>query len=336
MAGKTGRPIPDIKERLLDESSRFSFIQAYRLLIHLISKENNLSVESHEIEKRIFVHPQLSLTYPESDVCRIDELSSNNFLMEVTFLGLYGTSSPLPSFYTEDLLHEQSEDLSVSRDFIDIINYPIYQIFFKCWCKSHLFYSIVERTNSDILQRLYCLLGIEGEKLRDRVENPYGLLRYIGLTTHFPRSAESLRTLLSDALNESSINIEQCVTRVAKIPEDQLFSLGVSGNIIGNNCFLGNEIVDNMGKFRVHAGPFNSESFHRFLPHQPLFHKMKQLINFYMDKAFIWDFKMYLKGDNIKTTCLGSNKWSSLGWESWIFSPGYNIGDASLILNPEE
>ena len=336
MARKTGRPVPDIRERLLVESSRFTFIQAYRLLIYLISKDNNLSIDSQEIEKRIFVHPQLSLTYPESDIYSIDELSPNNFLMEVTFLGLYGTSSPLPSFYTEDLLHERSDDSSVSRDFIDIINHPVYQIFFKCWCKSHLFYSIVERTNSDILQRLYCLLGIEGEKIRERVESPYGLLRYIGLATHFPRSAESLRTLLSDALNEPSIKIEQCVARSAKIPDDQLFLLGESGNSLGNNCFLGNEIADNMSKFRVHAGPFNSEAFHRFLPHQPLFNKMKQMIDFYIDKAFIWDFKMHLKGESIKTTCLGSNKWSSLGWESWIFSPGYNMGNVSLVLNPEE
>ncbi len=41
------------------------------------------------------------------------------FEVQVNFLGLYGTSSPLPVFYTEDLIDEASDDESVAREFIE-------------------------------------------------------------------------------------------------------------------------------------------------------------------------------------------------------------------------
>jgi type VI secretion system protein ImpH len=335
MAGKTGRQIPNIKKRLLDKGSDFSFIQAYRLLKYSILQEEGTALDESEIDKRIFVHPQLSLTYPESDVNKIDELSSNHFLMEVTFLGLYSSSSPLPTFYTEDLLYEQSEDKSVSRDFLDIINFPLYQTFFKSWSKYRLFYSIIEHANLDTLQRLYCLIGLEGEKIREKIESPFSLLRYIGLLTHFPKSAESLKSLLSDALDEPTIKIIQCIPRIAKLPEDQRFTLGISGNSLGNDSFIGTETIDRMCKFRVQAGPFGSDAFHRLLPDKSFFHKMKQLINFYIDQSFIWDFKIFLKGDSIQTTILGNNKWSHLGWNTWLFSTKFQMKDESVILYPQ-
>jgi len=40
------------------------------------------------------------------------ERDGHRFLITATFLGLYGVSSPLPTFYTEDLMDEASQDIA--------------------------------------------------------------------------------------------------------------------------------------------------------------------------------------------------------------------------------
>ncbi|MFO8111269.1 MAG: type VI secretion system baseplate subunit TssG [Desulfosalsimonadaceae bacterium] len=67
----------------------------------------------------------MSLAFPPADIDRIQEMDlqeHSGYEITANFLGLYGISSPLPTFYTEELMHEAAEDESVCRDFIDVIN----------------------------------------------------------------------------------------------------------------------------------------------------------------------------------------------------------------------
>ncbi len=332
MAGKKRGQTPNIKEKLLEEAPRFSFVQAIRLLRFIAQSESGEVLDEQEINRRIRARPELTLEFPETDINAVEEVSSR-YLVTATFLGLYGTSSPLPTFYTEDLFNEQSEDLTITRDFFDIINTPLYRLFFKCWSKYRLYYKIVEQFDPDTLQRLYCLLGLEDDKLKEYFNNPQSLLRYIGLTTLFPRSAEGLRALLSDSLAEPSIRIIQCVHRVAEIPFDQRCILGVSGNRLGENAYLGIEIDDRMGKFRIRAGPVDSDTFHRFLPDRPAYRKIEENIRFYLDQPLLWDFELLINSDKIKTVRPGHKRWSQLGWNTWIFSDKFHEGDLSVTLS---
>ncbi|HUT63696.1 MAG TPA: type VI secretion system baseplate subunit TssG, partial [Anaerolineae bacterium] len=294
--------------------------------------------DEKEIHKKIRVRPELSLDFPESDITSIKKIQGDPgfYVITATFLGLYGTSSPLPTFYTEDLLQEKLDERTITRDFIDIINAPLYYIVFKIWSKYRLFYKIVEQREQETLQKLYCLLGLGEKELQKQVEDSYSLLRFIGLATQFPRSAEGLRVLLSDRLHEPSIRIIQCVPRIVVIPQDQRFILGIRGNKLGVNSYLGREILDRTGKFRIQAGPFSGRSFHSLLPDRAAYKKITQLVRFYLDKPLVWDMKLFVHGDSIKTAQLGSSRWSQLGWNSWIFSGQLQPGTTSVTLTVPE
>ena len=322
MARKARGKTPDIRERLLTEGPRFSYVQAARLLRYVIARESPSRPGERELESRLRVRPDLSLAYPESDVSRVEEIpgSPSRYAIEATFLGLYGASSPLPTFYTEDLLHERVDDRSVARDFLDILNSPIYSLYFRIWSKYRLLNRIVENTDAKTLERLYCLLGLGGEILRGQLPDPFFLLRYSGVATHYPRSAAGLRVLLSDRFGEPSLHIEQCVTRVAVIPPDQRTVLGITGNHLGMDALLGTEIVDRMGKFRIHIGPSGGETLHRFLPDRPDYGEMTGLIRFYLDQPLEWDMEITLHGSEVQSARLGSTSWSQLGWNTWVFS----------------
>jgi type VI secretion system protein ImpH len=321
MAGKTGEQTADLKKRLLAEGHRFTFVQAVRFLVFLLRREEGADVDIHDIIKRIRVRPELSLSFPEADVTSIRALpgTPSRFSITTTFLGLYGAASPLPTFYTEDLLQERSQDQSVSRDFIDIFNSRIYSLYFAAWGHYRLFYKIVESRDAEALHRLYCLLGFEGGSLRDSLDDAFSLLRYIGLFSQRLRSAEGLRALLADALGEP-VEIEQAVERMAPISEDQRFYLGQRGNGLGETAYLGTEIADRMGKFRVRIGPLSAESFEKLLPGKPLFQKICSLIRYYLDQPLLWDADIVLAQEDLAVARLGEGPWSQLGFNTWVYS----------------
>ena len=333
MAGTDGRQSPDLKKRLLDEGRRFTFIQAYRLLRYLIRrKAAEADVQECDVQRRIRVRPDLSLAFPKTDIVSIQEISDDqeSFFVTATFLGLYGTSSPLPTFYTEDLLLERSQDRSISRDFIDIFNARLYCLHFKSWSRYRLFSKLVEEPDRNTIQRLYCILGLGGETLREGVENPHDKLRYTGLMAQLPRSAAGLRTMLADVLDDPSVRILQCVERIMEIPREQQFALGLSGNTMGEDAYLGSEIPELLGKFRVCVGPLNREDFNRYLPDKPAFRQLDAYIRFYLDQPLVWDLEAAFIPEEAATTKLGEESRCRLGWNTWIFSDGFVPVDASV------
>ncbi len=337
MAGKAGKQTADIKRKLLREGPRYSFVQALRLLDSMIARESGASPDEEMFHSRLRVRPELSLTYPESDITRIERIAGDpdRYIIEATFLGLYGASSPLPTFYTEDLLEDRSADRSAGRDFLDILNEPMYALFFRAWSRFRLFHRVVERPDPDMLLRLFALAGLEGERLRSSVEDPYGFIRYAGLTTLFPRSAEGLRALLSDRLGEPGLRIEQCVLRTIPIPEGQRCALGRSGCRMGEDALLGTEIADRTGAFRVAVGPAGTETLHRFLPDGPVFREMRRMIKFAQDQPLAWDLEITLPTEEIHTAGLGTEHWSRLGWNTWVFSGNLSAECAAVVMEGE-
>lgn len=334
MATQDRRQALVIKDDLLKNSNRFSFIQAVRLLRHLIPKDD---LKEDVTGQSIKVRPKLSLDFPGTDIDTIEEISETPplFLLTVTFLGLYGVSSPLPTFYTEDLMDETSQDVSVTRDFLDIINAPFYRLFYQCWSKYRQYIKIIDDQDPVYLERLFCFLGLGIEKHRQGIPNTQALIPHIGLFTQFPRSALGLQTLLADMLKEPRMEIIQCIPRKAKIPEDQRLLIGISGNRVGINSYLGRQIDDRMGAFRIRVGPVDADAFHGFLPDTRKFHVMAQLVRLYLDSPMRWECELILRAEEVKTVCLGEPRWSRLGWDTWVLSEKSSHSDISVRFQGE-
>ena len=325
MAGPVGGSSFNIKFELLKKGHEFSFFQVMRLIRLLGRGPERTGVQEEGEKENVRVRPELSLAFPAADVAKIEETAGEGFGYRVTttFLGLYGSSSPLPTFYTEDLLEEAEGDSSVSRDFLDIINHRLFSLFFRCWTKYRLFLQVVEEKNLRDLERLFCLLGLGEEELREGLPEPFYLLRYIGLFTQFPRCASGLETLLQDSLGKVPVNLLPCLMRRVKIPEDQRLSLGMTGSLLGQDSFLGEEIEDRMGKFRLQIGPLDAKKFRDLLPGRPAYQKLAFLTKFYLVEPLEYDIELILTQGEVKTACLGAPKWSDLGWDTWIVSGEY-------------
>ena len=310
----------DLIESLLTDSNRFSFIQAFRLLSLIFSREGEPTED--QLLPEIRVRPDLSLAFPPHDIVSIEKAREipPAYLVTTSFLGLYGASSPLPTFYTEDLMAEASEDSTITRDFFDILNGPLYHHFFRCWAKYRLFYQLVENGNRDTMERLFCLSGFGSDAIKERFRDPYSLLRYMGLATQVPRPADGLRTLLADAVGEPDLTIEQFVSKTLPIPTDQRLVLGLQAGTLGEDTCLGEEVTDCTGQFRIHIGSLEADRFRRLLPDQPLFRRLSDLVSFYLDQPLSWDVEVEVKPTEIEPCRLGQSEWSRLGWDTWLAS----------------
>ena len=149
---------------------------------------------------------------------------------------------------------------------MDIVHHRLYNILYQCWLKYKLFFQVAEKKDASNIERLYCLLGLGAKEIRGETAHADNLLRYIGLFTQFPRSAVGLCTLLRDALSDVPIALTPCIQRMARIPASQRLMLGGASSRLGLDSYLGEEIEDRMGKFRISVGPLNQADFLRFTP----------------------------------------------------------------------
>jgi type VI secretion system protein ImpH len=322
MASQSRGPTARLKLELLQKGHAYSYFQVIRLLRYFGRDSTKSEDESSTEIDPVRIRPKLSLAFPPADVDTIEEQDDDKgtrFLVTANFLGLYGTSSPLPAFYSEDLMDEASLDESTARDFIDVFNYRLFLLLYGCWSKYRLFLKIAEEDNQAYLERLYSLIGLGEKTFRDNVPDAYGLLRYIGLFTQFPRSTVGLQTLLQDAL-DVNVTLIPCVKRKAIIPEDQRNYLGISGNVLGKDCFIGQQIDDRMGKFRIRLGPLNREVFQSFLPGGDRYRKLISLTRLYVLDPLEFDLEIIISAGQVKPVCLGSAQWSRLGYDTWVFA----------------
>ena len=310
----------DITTDLLSQGWSYSFFQAVRLLRRLQPRSNTTGALADD---HIRVRPALNLAFPAADIAKIEGIQyeeQNRYNVTATFFGLYGSSSPLPTFYTEDLINEAGQDESVSRDFIDIIHHRLYSLLFQAWLKYRLFFQVTEEHSDAHIERLFCLLGLGDPKLRRKIPDVHGLLRYIGLFTQFPHSGTGLITLLRDALDDVPLQLVGCIHRMAKIPEPQRLKMGVSGVALGMDTYVGEEIEDRMGKFRIQIGPLNQADFLRFTPGKPGYVKLTTLTELYITEPFEYEVELILAAKEAETVSLGDPVRSVLGVTTWVFS----------------
>ncbi len=317
MANKTGNTAPSLKKSLLKNSDSFSFFQTYRLL-------KRMGDENFDPEKSIRVKPELSLDHPGSDIVRLEN-SSDTTDVFTTFLGLYGISSPLPTFYTEDLIASEQSGHNAARSFLDIIHQRLYSLFFRSLKKYRPIYDTVEEKDNNYFDILFSLMGVKNKKLLEKIKSPHKLIKYASLLNQQPRSALGLKTLLRNEFEDIEIEVEQCVKRRVKIMSDQAIGVGQSSNALGVDAVIGEEIEDRNGKIKIILGPLKKTQFDNIVNNPENWSTLVFLIQFYITMPFECDLEFILMEKEAKSAGLND---SCLGKDSWIFS-----GDAGKVSN---
>lgn len=313
MASDDRQKAADLVRRLLSRGDRYSFFQAYRLL-RLLAKR-----EGVDVREAIRVRPRLGLGFPQTDLQGIEALGVQRYRVTANFLGLYGVDSPLPTFYTEDLLDEQADGQSVNREFLDIFAQSIYPLFFEAWLKARPALRVIEYGDKRMLQILYAFVGIE-TPLAKLTQPGVGSLLYCGsIYNQQTRTAEGLQTILKACFRQAQVEIKQLQTAWVPIPEQQQCLLGERACALGDDAHLGSQ-CRTLDGLTIEMRDLPIGLYRQLSPGGREHERFKFLVDYYLIEPLPVRVELRLRRDEVQGSRLGAAHWSGLGEDTWLVS----------------
>jgi type VI secretion system protein ImpH len=325
MANETGHQALALKEQLLANGHRYAFYQAYRLL-RLVGEQE------HKDESTLRVRPNLTLSFQKSDLDKIFEGPDGNYNLSANFLGLYGVSSPLPTFYTEDLLDEALEDRHGARNFLDIVNQTLYPLFFKAWLKTKLHLRLVEFGDEQLLSKFYAFVGFAHPEKYQHQPGFGDLLRFAGIYTQQPKTALGLKTIVAGIYAGTKVEVIQQDERTSFIPADQYCKLGQQANVLGEDSHLGQQVRCRSSNLTIFMKNVGEDLFHQLLPGQFEYRRLKFLVRYYLVNPWDVQLKIELNKGVSEGVHLRQGRWASLGRDSWLSPSPASASEISFAI----
>ena len=164
MADQNRTTTAPLISELLRNPHQFSFYQAVRLLNTCTREAAPPGRTGPAAREQLRFRPHASFAFPSSDVESIEQISAGSdvdsvFRMTVTFSGLYSSVSPLPAFYTEELIAGNQTE-SNRRDFLDLFHHRIISLIYRSWEKYRYFLQFQPGGTDRFSQWMYALVGL--------------------------------------------------------------------------------------------------------------------------------------------------------------------------------
>lgn len=344
MAGQDRQPDHPVTGVELGDARRFSFFQLVRLLQRHAGITARVGHQGPAKAEVLRFRPNTSMSFPASDVAEVtpgDDKPDrpHRFNLMTNFLGLYGSTSPLPSFYSEKILWQDREKNSV-RGFLDLFHHRLISLFYRCWAKYRPAVQFEYRGDDRHTPRLFSLIGLGTQEARDKAELPdtLSLLRYVGLFNQQPHSASALEAILTDYFDEVAVRLQQCTPRWVKIVERQRARLGQANCRLATDCSIGARALGRRGSFRVWLGPLPYSRCLEFLPDQQGARVLGRLIRLFAPDHLDYELGLrVLKVPRLKLTTRGKTvSRARLGYTSWLHSkaPG-SADEENVVFGPD-
>jgi len=226
-------------------------------------------------------------------------------------------ASPLPGYYTEELLDDEWEERDASRGFLDVIHQHLYPLLYKAWVKYRFSHNAIESNDERYWAIIYSILGLP-EEFREFGDLSGQFIKYAGIISQRPKTQLGLNTILSDYLKEMPVDIEPCVYRDVPIVEHQRCKLSSMNNVLGNDSVIGEEICDRSGKYNLHIGPLTAEQFQELLTNKKHMKFIRTISDLFLVQPLQCEVILHLDKDAVKPISLGEPGYSALGQSTWL------------------
>ncbi|MCK4659891.1 MAG: type VI secretion system baseplate subunit TssG [Phycisphaerae bacterium] len=360
----THPPKGKLFRRLLTRAWEFDFFQAVWLLECCFRERTAVGGRGPVSEEPLQFRPNVLMSFPPTDVRRVSELRRLHggqpyYLMDVTFMGLYGVCTPLPLHYAVDILravdpytakaHEPGPEVGADRlqpeegepesapvrDFLDIFHHRLISMFYRSWTKYRYDKSFSMPGRDTITEHLLWLIGcLRGYDEAALGVSPIRLLRYAGLLTHHPKPAVSLEGLLSDYWHGIAVQVEQCVGRWIALVEADLNRLGKANSRLGVDLTIGEQVYDLSGAFNVVLGPMDWTTYLFFLPGEWGYEQTHSLVQLYCSDPLAFTIEVKLEAREVPETRLSSDgETCRLGFTSWVRTEEAPVPETSVTFS---
>ncbi|OOF55438.1 type VI secretion system baseplate subunit TssG [Rodentibacter myodis] len=301
----------------------FGFHQLVEAIADLSSVELN-DLENTLIEESIFQffsNPKIS--FPTGDIERLLILDRGNkwqFQFLVNFLGLQGSSGPLPGNVLDEIAEEFYENESVQTRYLDFFNHHLIAMFHQIWRKYKYYITFKSDFSDSYSQSILNLLGVPRNFLNSSTLNWSKIFRYIGLIQSGVRTAKVLEYIIKDYFELDNVYIDEYIRQLVEIEEEQKNQLGMKNIVLGESFISGDKVESYSNKFRININNLKLDDFYRFLPNTLMYTRLKELICFLMKDPLPYDVSLGLHPSTQSVFILGKENSSLLGWTTLINS----------------
>jgi type VI secretion system protein ImpH len=304
---------------VLGNARRYSFFQLVDLIHRHHGDDLEKGIDEHTCQERIRFSSSAGLGFPGSDVISalLPEHAHAPYQMEVSFLGLHGSQSPLPGYYLEDLAWEAGQNLGVRRHFLDFFNHRLVTLFHRTWRKYRYYVRFQPGASDGFSELIFALIGLGDSRLREATPvNWSKMLAYAGLMAGRSRSPDVVSGMVAHCFDLDDVSIEQWVLRKVAIAEDQQTRLGRSNATLGGNTLIGSRVRDRSGKFILRICNLSRQRFADFLPNGSEHSRLVKLVEFSTREQLAYDLELQMRPQDVRPLQLGEDV--RLGWNSFV------------------
>jgi len=242
--------------------------------------------------------------------------------MLVNFMGVATPSSfgSLPRRFAEEIRLLVRDRQPALRDFLDLFNHRLISLFLRARERHHPLVDFERGAQGTFARVLAAVLGIATTGLAKRLAlDDHSLFSRAGLLSLRPMPAVALESLVSSVFGVPAA-IEPFRPAVHAIEPDDRNRLGRANARLGQDLFLGEEIVLVESRFRVRVGPLDLATYESLLPDQRGHRKLADLVRFATRGELDFDLQMVLSQEEIPVVRLGAGDAARgrLGWSSWL------------------
>jgi type VI secretion system protein ImpH len=311
--------------------TRYNFFQLVELLHQLAVAWGKPSHAQDPGQEAIRFKSSASLAFPTRDIIALHTSARNQFELEVSFLGLHGSQSPLPGYYLDSLAWEDAQNENRLTDFMNVFNHRLLTLLHQIWRK-YRYYICFDNGNDPFSQRMFALVGLGSTAIRNKLHiNHEKMLAYAGLLASPGRAPEVICSLVSHCFNLEDVTLQSWQLRKVSIAPEQQNRLGsrvrVRGNkyqeksVMGVNFSIGARVADRSGKFLLCINKLTREQFLSFLPDGANYAPLVMFVAFIMRDQFAWDLRLGLAEKQVSGMVLGTEQNNLLGWTSFLGQP---------------
>ncbi|MFA0115931.1 type VI secretion system baseplate subunit TssG [Vibrio sp. SNU_ST1] len=312
---------------LANKTNEFSFFQAVLLLekhYQLLPGSEFVAVGENKYfrQERIAFSVSPNLCFPKSDmefISHMERADEQYSRIETNFLGLHGSSSPLPANYTEKLVGRDIDDNPV-KDFFDFFHNRYTSLIYRVWKKYRYHVQYQSGAADKFSGRILHLAGLsnviqESEAIGlDRAK----ILSYVNQLSTRTRSPKLISGIVAHYFSLPSVRIEEWIFRRVNIAECQRNQLNRMNCTLGSNLHLGKSIPDLNGKFNLCIDNIDFETYRKFSYGEELHTTLVGLMRFILRDPMSWDLRLTVDIGSIPKNQLGQGNGASLGQTLWL------------------
>jgi type VI secretion system protein ImpH len=315
----------NIAEPALNQARNYDFYQLVELLHRLHNDDLEKQLDKLPQDERFFYTSTGSLGFPASDITLANEKIRDNkhiqYEIEVSFLGMHGSASPLPGRFLDLIAYEYGHSEGIRHHFLDFFNHRLITLLHRGWRKYR--YYIRFKPNADDGFSAFCfsLIGLNDKNLRGDTPVPWSrLLTYTGLLASRGRSPSMVSSILSHCFDIDKVVIREWVHRFVDIPVSQQSRLGMKNFSLGEDLVSGARVGTRMSKFAITMSDLTLVRFKDFLPNGKDYPALLKLVEFLLKDQHAYNLELGLKPEEVPPFQLQSDSESPpyLGWSTFV------------------